>query len=611
MGCSWLSHRWETSLHRRLLEFLVVLGVFGHLGRSQASDSNPTVSKNLADGNPNAIAANAPRQDCQFSDWSSWSNCLGQGTFGVPTGIHMRSRKVRSPEMGATGKPCTSPMNDAELCLTSTGVVDSSSPNSRLTGAVGTGADHIDATTLTPCTLSEWGMWSGCMSEPDPSNSGTQSCGYSFETRLRPPLNPPCLITDEVRSSLLDCSLDDVGDVAGCDSQTSDRGSLLESRLCPIGICNADCLVSSWSVYTDCSETCGTGVQRRKRGVTQSPGGTGLSCPHLVESKNCRVQDCDIDCQVGDFSPWGRCLPVAPTSSQAVVPTSSGKSSNSSCTRQRSRPVLTQRASTGAPCQKLQEFQNCPCPFGTDIAVSVKNATLALSYASKMFGGNVSDSARQAFSGVRNKLKQVGVDLRIMAACSALACLLACCLCGSCIWLLAKKRKPRKVVSYDDRGGASFGEYAKGSRGLDANEEDDSNDRTSLLSERPPPMAHSQATPAWRETAELGTMMYGNMPNSGMGYPSSSMGYADSPLGPAGPGPYGQVWPGAPTGGGYLGRYVDTAPYGGLLEPPGISQGYNEPSLYDYAPRPLHPPPPQYYERSQAYGRGPPTMPPC
>merc|ERR1719409_1704304 len=128
-------------------------------------------------------------------------------------------------------------MFDAALCLTSAGVSDSSSPGSRLTGAIGTGADKVDPTTLTPCTLSEWGMWSGCMSEPDPSNAGTQSCGYSYETRTRPPLNGPCLISDQVRSALLDCEQDPMRSVRGCKTKISDQGSVLESRVCPIGIC--------------------------------------------------------------------------------------------------------------------------------------------------------------------------------------------------------------------------------------------------------------------------------------------------------------------------------------------------------------------------------------
>lgn len=343
---------------------------------------------------------------------------------------------------------------------------------------------------------------------------------------------------------------------------------------------------------------------------------------------------------------------------------------------------------------------NCPCPFGAFKAAAkgFQNATAQVGG-----GGNLTnwlasggkniltgwlDSARKAFlqalKGVQKWVKKVGVDMRIIVAGAVLLCVLLFCLCGCCCWLLCR-RKRRKVVSYekryengDDSGGETAessgccgccfrkqkprapggrprgvksGEYTNGFHGREANLEDDSNDRTSLLSERQPPVASSQVravhpqaewrpedrdrmapwnglgsplaemTP-WQEAGSL----YGGMPRSNLGYPDypgadpyrAPPGYSGSyPSGPSGgdraPPGYSGSYPSGPNGGGYAGRYVDTAPYGGLLEPslqPGLARdaGYLDPrggKLYDYAPQPLHPPPPQYYQQSQAYGRGP------
>lgn len=163
-----------------------------------------------------------------------------------------------------------------------------------------------------------------------------------------------------------------------------------------------------------------------------------------------------------------------------------------------------------------------------------------------------------------------------------------------------------------------------GFHGLEANDEANSDDRTSLLSERAAPNPSLQAQlpqppEEWRREQEGRNYrpdmdpMYGAMPPANPSYgamPPANPGYPDY----AGPGAYGAApgaygsGPGAygaPIGGGYAGRYAENSPYGGLLEPSRPQGG----SLLDYAPQPLQAPPPQYYQQSQAYGRAP-GMPP-
>lgn len=489
------------------------------------------------------------------------------------------------------------------------------------------------------------------MAEPDPSNAGTQSCGYSYETRARPPLNAPCILTDQggttpvpgssgvdyqgaVRSALLDCTKDGTGVVRGCQSATSDKGSILESRVCPIGQCNADCKVGAWTSYTPCSQTCGTGTQRRKRRVTQSPGGTGLPCPHLVESRNCRAAECDADCAVGDFGAWGRCLPVTTSSSQAVISAASGKSSSASCSRKRTRPVIINRAGVGAACPSLQEFKNCQCPLGATgpvlrQAAARKTGGANILNTSIPWMGNSSNATNLTtwLAGVSGFMKPATdgsswfyQKYSVLGCIAVAVVLIACCCCcaGLCLFLLHKgTKKTRKVAdTFDEvKTGRSTGTARM------ANEEEET-DGAPLLSERPPEFTakarEQQPMSEWRSEAALPPSPYG--PDYSVaplawqeaaaiygGAPRPTLGYADPYVGtPA----YTSSYPG---GGGYgsrLGaRYVDPAPYGGLLDP-APSRGYivdsrpGPASLLDYAPQPLYPPTPQIYDQPQAYSRG-------
>ncbi len=53
-----------------------------------------------------------------------------------------------------------------------------------------------------------------------------------------------------------------------------------------------DCAVSSWSVWSPCTKSCGSGTKKRNRTITKQPANGGRSCPSLSETTSCNTQRC-------------------------------------------------------------------------------------------------------------------------------------------------------------------------------------------------------------------------------------------------------------------------------------------------------------------------------
>jgi len=53
-----------------------------------------------------------------------------------------------------------------------------------------------------------------------------------------------------------------------------------------------DCQVSSWSEWSSCSTSCGTGKSSRSRTVLRPESNGGVSCPDLSQTRSCRGHQC-------------------------------------------------------------------------------------------------------------------------------------------------------------------------------------------------------------------------------------------------------------------------------------------------------------------------------
>ena len=196
-----------------------------------------------------------------------WSEC--SATCGG--GIRTRSIDVYPDGQGA---PC---LNTEEACNVLTCPID--------------------------CVTSDW---SACISD--------DNCGPGVQTRTiltsnsfggsacpdltRPCANKPCPVPCRV-SEWSECSKTCGGGVRTRDiikDTSNDNNNRLPCPIveetCNTYACPEDCVMSPWS---DCSATCGGGIQTRKVLTYDSNG--GIPCP-IEKSRSCNVEECAQDCLI-------------------------------------------------------------------------------------------------------------------------------------------------------------------------------------------------------------------------------------------------------------------------------------------------------------------------
>merc|ERR1711865_1333957 len=77
-------------------------------------------------------------------------------------------------------------------------------------------------------------------------------------------------------------------------------------KTCQTFHCPVDCRLSSWTAFTACTATCGSGSKKRSRSITTTNLHGGVTCPMLKEYKTCNSFACPIDC-VHSWNPWKAC----------------------------------------------------------------------------------------------------------------------------------------------------------------------------------------------------------------------------------------------------------------------------------------------------------------
>merc|ERR1711865_415638 len=73
--------------------------------------------------------------------------------------------------------------------------------------------------------------------------------------------------------------------------------------------CPVDCVVGNWKLdlVNGCSKSCGTGAQKKTRTVLTAPLHGGKQCPTLNGVDDCNEQACPVDCVVGGWTGYSKC----------------------------------------------------------------------------------------------------------------------------------------------------------------------------------------------------------------------------------------------------------------------------------------------------------------
>ena len=84
---------------------------------------------------------------------------------------------------------------------------------------------------------------------------------------------------------------------------------LKQERPCNAQPCipSQDCQVSAWSLFSDCSKQCGSGMKSRSRTMVLASANNGAACPKLTQQAACNTSPCRQDCVMSQWGVFGAC----------------------------------------------------------------------------------------------------------------------------------------------------------------------------------------------------------------------------------------------------------------------------------------------------------------
>ncbi|XP_071515666.1 thrombospondin type-1 domain-containing protein 7B-like [Panulirus ornatus] len=193
--------------------------------------------------------------DCRLGSWGPWSAC----NASCGAGLQLRTREIHEPSLWG-GRPCPETVQ-SRACWGS-------------------------------CS-SSWvpGGWSECQV------THMQDCGTGTQTRsVRCMREAPTGLQQQVSESECDTSLKPPNQQA-----------------CHIS-CPGECVVSSWSPWSSCSQGCPEHSRRnRSREVVRRPAGNVATCPPLTEDEPC-FQGTSCWIYTWQVSNWTSCVPLGHSS---------------------------------------------------------------------------------------------------------------------------------------------------------------------------------------------------------------------------------------------------------------------------------------------------------